>query len=449
MAHVLIVDDERPMRRVLARQLAQLHHTSDQAPGVEAALEAMATGRHDVVLTDVRMPGQDGLQLCERLHLDRPDVPVIVMTGYGTLDMAVAAIRAGAWDFLRKPFGTEALEVALSRALRHQAVHRELRQLKRVTRGERGPEGMVGASAPMQELFERIERAGPTQVSVLVLGPSGVGKERVARAIHALSPRAAGPFVAVNCAAIPETLVESELFGHEAGAFTGASHARQGVFRAAGGGTLFLDEVGELSLSAQTRLLRALELRVVRPVGRDDEIPVDVRVVAATNVDLAARVADRSFRADLYYRLKVLPLQVPPLTERGDDVLLLASDLLAAIEARTGRRLSLEDDVEDAILRWGWPGNVRELKNVLDAAAALSLDGHIRMAQLPDELRGIATAPAPTHVSTALPSLDEVERRHVLRVIRATEGNRSKAARILGIDRKTLLARLRRYGADG
>jgi DNA-binding NtrC family response regulator len=449
MAHVLIVDDDRGMHRTLTRQLKGLGHTAESANDADSAIQAIQDADYDVVITDVRMPGRDGIELCQQLYLVRPDIPVVAMTGYGTLDMAVSAIRAGAWDFLRKPFDSEALELALHRALRHRVVKQELHRLRRATGEARGPAGLVGESPQMRALFERIERAAPTSVSVLILGPSGVGKERVARALHQSSLRSNGPFVAINCAASPGELVESELFGHEAGAFTGAGRAREGVFRAASGGTLFLDEVGELPASVQARLLRALEERRVRPVGRDRELPVDVRVLAATNVDLAEAVRKREFREDLYYRLKVLTLRVPPLRERGDDVLLLAADLLEEHGAISGQNVQLDPAFEDALLQWSWPGNVRELKNVLEASSALSVDNVLRVEHLPEEMRRSGPPELAASVEpTTLPSLDEVERRHVLRVIRATDGNRSQAARILGIDRKTLLSRLRRYGTD-
>ena len=445
MATVLLVDDEAPMRRAVARQLDSLGHTAVQAADARQALELVDTRSFDVVLTDVRMPGTDGIGLCEALQLQLTDVPVVVMTGFGTLDMAIAAMRVGAWDFLRKPFPTEALGLSLHRALEHRRVRQELRLLRRVTESERGPGGLVGQSPSMRTLFERIERVGPTNVTVLVLGPSGVGKERVARSVHLQSPRKNAPFVAINCGAIPEALVESELFGHVAGAYTGAERPRPGVFRAAHGGTLFLDEVGELSLPAQARLLRVLEERKVRPVGQDTEESVDVRVIAATNVDLAAAIRDGRFREDLFYRLGVLTLTVPRLQDRPEDILLLASEVLDEQAQALGRPLELDDAFEAALLQWPWPGNVRELKNTLEAASVLSADGVLRFEHLPARMQGAATGGVPPAAPEGFPSLDEIERRHILRVLRATDGNRSRAARILGIDRKTLLTRLRRY----
>ena len=447
MKRILVVDDDDAVQRTLERQLRSLGREVVQALDAEHALRLLDEQTVDLVLTDVRMPGPDGMELCRRIQSGWPELPVLIMTGFGTLDAAIQAIRAGAWDFLRKPFGVGELELALDRAKRDRSMRAELTRLRRVTRGERGPAGLVGASPPMQELFDRIERAGPSQVNVLILGPSGAGKERVARGLHQASPRAGRPFVAVNCAALPENLVESELFGHAEGAFTGAERARAGLFRAADGGTLFLDEVGELTLPAQARMLRAIEERRIRPVGQEQEIPVDVRLVAATNVDLRAAVEEKRFREDLYYRLRVVTMVVPPLAERGEDVLLLAAEFLDAIQERTGTSLSWDGRFEAALLRWSWPGNVRELRNALEGAAALAPDGVLLPEHLPAELRaGDAPSLSEEGRALALPPLAEVERRHVLKVLRATEGNRSKAARILGIDRKTLLARLKRYG---
>lgn len=446
MSRILVVDDDEGMRGILLRQLRVLGHQATAVPGGNEALEALRSGTFGVVITDVRMPGIDGMQLCQRVQVEHPDVPVIVITGFGSMEMAVSAMRVGAWDFLRKPFDQEELELALDRALSHRRLQSEVQQLRRVTRGENGPGGLIGASPKMQALFDTIGRVGATNATVLIQGQSGVGKERVARALHSCSARSGRPMVAVSCAVLPEDRVDSELFGHDKGV-GGVDREREGLFRAADRGTLFLDEVAELPAASQARLLRVIEERRVRPVGRDREVPVDVRLIAATNVDLQERVAEGRFRKDLYYRLAVLELAVPPLAERGDDVLLLGAHFLSEQSRTLGRELSWDDGFEDALLRWMWPGNVRELRNVIEAAAALSPDGVLTAGQLPPAMaegwpRAVAV---PTAEESVPPPLSEVERRHVLRVMRFTEGNRSQAARILGIDRKTLLSRLKRY----
>ena len=445
---ILIVDDEAAMRRMLGRQLRSLGHHTTVADSGEAALGIIDNEPLDVVLADIRMPGMTGDVLCREVLGRAPDLPVILMTGFGTVDAAVDAIRAGAWDFLRKPFEVEELEVAVERALRHQRLRSELGRLRERACATTPFAGLLGASPPMQRLFSLVERVGRTTTTVLLHGESGTGKERVARALHQLSPRSQGPWVPVNCAAISEHLMEAELFGHTRGAFTGAERDRPGLFRAADKGTLFLDEVAELSPAAQARLLRVLEERAVRPLGEHRAVPVDVRLVAATHADLAAEVAAGRFREDLFYRLKVVTLVVPPLRERGEDVLLLGDHFVQEQAAAQGRALTWGDDFEDALMAWHWPGNVRELRNTIEAAATLSADGRLA----PEMVPGGAAAGAPAAhrpPEQRFPTLDQVERRHVQRVLGAVDGNRSQAARILGIDRKTLRARLRRWEEAG
>ncbi len=448
---VLIVDDDEDLRELLREQVeAAGRFEARCVSGAGAALEALAEEPFDVVLTDLRMPGTSGTELCREIVATRPDVPVVIMTAFGSMTAAVDAIRAGAYDFLTKPFEPERLEHTLDRAVEDSALREEVRRLRRDRDGP-GYGAMVGTSPPMERLYGVIDRVGPSEASILVHGESGTGKELVARALHSRSRRSAGPFVAINCAAMPEHLIESELFGHERGAFTDARVARQGLMREAEGGTLFLDEIGDLSLTLQPKLLRALQERVIRPVGGDREVPVNCRVIAATHRDLRGAVEDGSFRTDLFYRLNVITVEVPPLRDRGDDILLLTDHFLDEVAAREGRAPPrLTEEVARRLTAYAWPGNVRELHNCVERCVALAGDGPLALAHLPEEVRQAAPSPAGAasepEVVKALAPLADVERRHILRVLEAVEGNKSQAARVLGIDRKTLHARLARYG---
>ena len=446
---VLLVDDDRELRELLREQLEATGDYAVVGVGNAAeALSALSAQAIDVVVTDLRMPGTSGTKLCKEVVRLFPDVPVLLMTAFGSLDSAIDAIRAGAYDFLTKPFEPERLELSLHRALADRSLRDEVRELRRRTGGGPGHAGMVGTSAPMERLYDLIDRVGHSQASVLILGESGTGKELVARALHERSKRSGEPFIAFNCAAMPEALLESELFGHERGAFTDARTARRGLLREAEGGTVFLDEIGDLSPTLQPKLLRVLQEKKLRPVGGDREVDVDVRVLAATHHDLRAEVEAGRFRADLYYRLDVITVGVPPLRERGDDVLLLADVFLDEIAVRErSDPPEISDEVARRLLAYPWPGNVRELHNCMERCVALAREGGvIRVEHLPAELQ---SADGDTGDSAEEPArfspLYEVERRHILRVVEAVDGNKSKAARILGIDRKTLHARLSRY----
>ncbi len=450
---VLIVDDDADLRDLMREQIeTRGTYRPLSARSADAAMELLRDEPVDVVVTDLRMPGPSGTDLCREIVRDRPDVPVVIMTAFGSLDAAVDAIRAGAYDFLTKPFEPERLELVLDRALEDRTLRDEVRRLRRQTGDSPGYLGMVGTSPPMQRLYEIIDRVATSEASVLVLGESGTGKELTARALHRRSRRASGPFVAVNCAAMPEQLLESELFGHEKGAFTDARSARRGLLREAEGGTVLLDEVGDLSATLQPKLLRALQERRIRPVGGDSEVEIDVRILAATHRDLRSAVDAGTFRADLYYRLNVIAIEVPPLRERGDDVLLLAESFIDEVAARDRMTSpTLSSEVVRRLLTYTWPGNVRELHNCIERCVALAGEGEIELSHLPTEVReGPSHSPevSEEEVAThAFPTLFEVERRHILRVLDAVDGNKSQAARILGIDRKTLHARLVRYGA--
>ncbi|MCA9659357.1 MAG: sigma-54-dependent Fis family transcriptional regulator [Myxococcales bacterium] len=457
-AKVLVVDDERAMTDLLGLELRRAGYTPKIARSSDEALALIEREPIDVVVTDLRMPGGSGTDLCQAIVQLRPTLPVIVMTGFGSMEAAIAAIRAGAYDFMTKPFPFEKLQVAIERALEHAALRSELHRLRRAGRDTPGLDALIGASPAMERVFALIERIAATEASVLLTGESGTGKELAARALHRLSRRSAGPYVTLNCAAIPENLFESELFGHVRGAYSGADRDRVGLLRKAHGGTLFLDEIGELPCALQPKLLRVLQEGRVRPVGSDTETPIDVRMVVATNRDLAQEVAAGRFRPDLFYRLAVITIPLPPLRERGDDIVLLAEHFVDELSDAAGRpRPELSDAAIAALLANPWPGNVRELHNWIEYAVAMT-DGaviepkHLPAAPVLAELaapkRGPATTTTADDPEAAFETLESVEREHILRVLKAVDNNKSRAARILGIDRKTLLSRLHRYDAN-
>jgi two-component system, NtrC family, response regulator AtoC len=449
-ARVLVIDDERSACELLSAGLSRKGFQVTFRTTAEEALERLAAEDFDVVVTDMNMPGMSGLELCERIAGSRPDVPVVVITGFGSMETAVLAIRAGAYDFITKPFEMDALRLTLERAVHHRALRDEVKRLRRAVADAQRFEELLGTSAPVRKVYDLIDRVADVDTSVLITGESGTGKELAARALHRRSPRKAGPFVAVNCAALPEPLLESELFGHVRGAFTDAKGARPGLFSRAEGGTLFLDEIGDMPLGLQPKLLRALQQRSVRRVGSDEEVPFDVRLVSATNRDLETEVEERRFREDLYYRINVVHLELPPLRARGTDVLLLAQHFLERFAAATGRQVTrIEAPAAERLLAYAWPGNVRELQNCIERAVALARYEHLGVDDLPEKIRSVSpsVAAAPEDDPANLPSMEEVERRHVLRVMEAVRGNKTTAAQILGFDRATLYRKLGRYGA--
>ncbi|MFY2562453.1 sigma-54-dependent transcriptional regulator [Corallococcus terminator] len=444
---VLMVEDEREMRAMLEKGLTRRGYTPVALASADEALARLAGEDFDVVLTDLRMPGMDGLALCERIVLNRPDIPVIVLTAFGSLETAVAAIRAGAYDFVTKPIDLDALVLVLERAVQHRALRDEVRRLRQQLGRQQDSGAVVGESPAMQQAYALIDRVADLDSTVLITGESGTGKEVAARAVHTRGRRAAGPFVALNCAAMPEALLESELFGHAKGAFTDAKATRTGLFVQANGGTLFLDEVGELPLTLQPKLLRALQERVVRPVGGDTEIPFDARIVAATNRDLELAVEEGRFREDLYYRLNVIGVELPPLRARGNDVLLLSQRFIEQFAARNNKRVvGLSPSAAQRLLAYGWPGNVRELQNCMERAVALTSFEQLTVDDLPERIRNYSqpkVVPENTDPSE-LVTLEELERRYIHRVLEAVGGSRTLAARILGVDRKTLYRKLER-----
>jgi len=444
---VLMVEDEREMRAMLEKGLSRRGYTPVALASADEALARLAGEDFDVVLTDLRMPGMDGLALCERIVLNRPDIPVIVLTAFGSLETAVAAIRAGAYDFVTKPIDLDALVLVLERAVQHRALRDEVRRLRQQLGRQQDSGAVVGESPAMQQAYALIDRVADLDSTVLITGESGTGKEVAARAVHTRGRRSAGPFVALNCAAMPEALLESELFGHAKGAFTDAKATRTGLFVQANGGTLFLDEVGELPLTLQPKLLRALQERVVRPVGGDTEVPFDARIVAATNRDLELAVEEGRFREDLYYRLNVIGVELPPLRARGNDVLLLSQRFIEQFAARNNKRVvGLSPAAAQRLLAYGWPGNVRELQNCMERAVALTSFEQLTVDDLPERIRNYSqpkVVPENTDPSE-LVTLEELERRYIHRVLDTVGGSRTLAARILGVDRKTLYRKLER-----
>ncbi|MEZ4403444.1 MAG: sigma-54 dependent transcriptional regulator [Kofleriaceae bacterium] len=448
---ILIVDDDPEMVTLLARGLERRGYQTVAAASVEAALACLDEDDVTVVLTDLNLGGRSGLDLTQRLVANRPGLPVIVLTGFGNLDAAIGAIRAGAFDFLAKPVDLDVVSVALERAVRHRHLTDELVRLRRqVATAARDPE-LLGGSDAMRAVHDLIARVAPTDASVLVTGESGTGKELVARAIHRQSRRADGPLVAINCAAVPDNLLESELFGHVKGAFTDARGTRAGLFVQASGGTLFLDEIGEMSMALQAKLLRVLQERLVRPLGGDHEVAVDVRIITATNRDLERAIEAQRFREDLYYRINVVHLPLPPLRARGGDVLTLAHRFITTTAERFAKSVTgLTPAAAERLVAYDWPGNVRELGNAIERAVALTRFDAITVDDLPERIR--AYTPAALVVAAADPSelttLEEIERRYILHVLAATGGSRTQASAILGLDRKTLYRRLKAYGVS-
>jgi DNA-binding NtrC family response regulator len=442
---ILVVDDERDMRELLEEELSRQGHTVFGAPDAEQALALLREQEVDVVLTDLNMPGSGGIALCSRLQAERPEVPVVILTAFGSLETATAALRAGAYDFVTKPVDLDLLGHAIRRAVQHSQLEQSLRRLQDEVRRRRAPSTLLGRSPAMQELQELLGRIADLDSSVLLIGESGTGKELVARALHEQSSRRDGPFVAVNCAALPGNLLESELFGHERGAFTDARSARRGLFLEASGGTLLLDEVGDLPLELQPKLLRVLEERRIRPVGGNRELDCDVRIVAATHRDLEAALEQGTFREDLYYRLNVLTLELPPLRARGNDILLLAQAFIEECAARFGKAVKgLAEPAATRLLAYDWPGNVRELRNVIERAVALTRHERLTAEDLPERLRRTDRAKALSLEQTEeLLPLADMEQRYLRHVLDTVGGNRTLAARILGIDRKTLYRKLK------
>jgi two-component system response regulator HydG len=445
----LIIDDERAECELFADALRYAGFDPHWVQDPVEALEVLTMQPFDVVVTDLNMPTMTGTEVCRRVKESSPNVPVVIVTAFGSIDSAVDAMKAGAYDFVTKPFDIDSVGLVLRRAVEHYALRSEVDALRRVVDPSQRYGKLLGTSQAMRDVYDVIDCVRQSDCSVLITGESGTGKELVAREIHERGRNPEGPFVPVNCAAMPEGLLESELFGHVRGAFTDARAPRDGLFVAANGGTLFLDEIGEMPIGLQAKLLRALQERTVRPVGSMSEVPFTARVLTATNRDLEAALESGRLREDLYYRINVVHLDLPPLRARGGDVLLLAQSFLGEVAVRTSKSLSgLTARAAEQLLFYDWPGNVRELHNCIERAAALSRGPQIDLSDLPPKIRDYQSG----HVLVAgddpseLASLEIVERRYILRVVDACKGNKSKAARVLGIGRKTLYRRLESLG---
>ena len=438
-ARILVVDDDDETREAVAGSLRDLGYDPTVCSD---ARSARTHSDVDVVVTDIRMPGESGLALCADIAGNRPDLPVILMTAFGDARAVSLGLRAGASDFLAKPFSLSDLGAAVGRALERRKRATRVNRLADAAPGsERPVPGVVGSSTVMRTMADRVRQVANHQAPVLITGETGTGKEIFARAIHALSDRRDRPFVALNCAALPGEIIESELFGHATGAFTGAARNHPGVFRDAEGGTLFLDEIGAMPLGLQARLLRAIEQRSVRPVGTVDEVATNVRIVAASNARLRDLADSGQFRSDLLFRLSAFELDLPALRDRGNDVLELAEYFLNNL-FHTGKPRILGESAKVALLGYPWPGNVRELENSIRAAVAMSSSKTLEASELP--LRVRESNRARGNDSTRV-DLDALERTHIQRVLRETGGNRSEAARQLGIDRVTLYRKMKRY----
>ncbi len=446
--NILVIEDDQDMCDLLAVGLGRRGFSVSTYISGKEGLDAVSLQLTDVVLADINLPDMNGLDICNEIASNLPDIPVIIMTAFGSMDTAIAAIRAGAYDFVTKPLDIEILCMSLERAVRYRNLQETVKKLSEEVKQPRHFDNLLGESPPMEKLFSQLIRIADSEASLLITGESGSGKELTARAVHMHSHRKEHPLVTINCAAMPGQLLESELFGHKKGAFTDAKNHNKGLFLQADGGTLFLDEVGEIPMDLQPKLLRALEERCVRPVGGTAERPFDVRIIAATNRDLESAVEDGHFREDLFYRLNVIKIEMPPLRSRGGDILLLARKFVEHFSSRQNKAVvGISDAAAEKLLDYAWPGNVRELRNAVEHAVALTHFDKIVPEDLPEKIRLfrddyiLLGAQDPME----LISMEDMERRYIMYVLKTTGGNRTLTARILKVDRKTLYRKLQRY----
>jgi DNA-binding NtrC family response regulator len=445
---VLIIDDESGILDTLRILLKNSGFTVETAQGGKAGLDALKNVGPDIVLTDVRMPQVSGIDILDAVKQQDPQTPVILMTAQASLQTAIQAVNQGAFYYIQKPFSNDDMVAICRRAAEYRALRSENQHLKREIRRRERKSAIkpIGRSKRFMEVMTLAEQVAPTESTVLIQGESGTGKEVIARYIHELSARNEGPFFSINCGALPESLLESELFGHVKGSFTGAVRDKQGLFAAARGGTFFLDEIGETKPSTQVKLLRVLQEREALPVGGTEPIPVDVRVLAATNKDLEEEIRRGEFRSDLFYRLNVIALHLPALRDRREDITLLADAFLHRLaEGRSTDTLRLSPEALDAIMAYDWPGNVRELENALEHAVTLARGGEITGAALPERITARKAEPLVGERAQPNPTLDQIEQAYIMWVLQNEGGNKSRAAQILGIDPSTLYRKLSRY----
>jgi DNA-binding NtrC family response regulator len=445
--NVLFVSDDVAMRSTIRRGLGRFGFDVSWVNEDGAAYRAFDRGMPEAVIIDLEVSACDGLTLCREVVDRWPNLPVLVAAGPDRLGLVIGSIRVRACDFVRKPLELRELALALERAIQRARLRDIVRQLPERMDHARGRSGLLGNSATIRQVYEMIDQVGPSDTTVLITGESGTGKELVARAVHEASARKDGPFVAVNCAAVPANLLESELFGHVRGAFTDAHEPRPGLFAQAGGGTLLLDEIGELPHELQSKLLRVLQEKTMRPVGGDEELPVDVRIIAATNRNLDKEIAEGRFREDLFYRINVVTVHVPPLRERGQDILLLAQFFIDRARLRSGKGVAgMTGTAAQKLLDYEWPGNVRELENCVERAVALTMFERLTVEDLPERIVRVDSREPEVEVGDPrqMPSLEDLERNYIQRVLEAVGGNKTRAATVLGIDRRTLYRKLER-----
>jgi two-component system response regulator PilR (NtrC family) len=444
MANILIVDDELSYRQLLGLVFEEEGHSIRTAMNGRQALDHLKDEPAEVIVSDVKMPDMDGIELLRELRTSSPDIGVVLMTAFASVETARDAFKLGADDFIQKPFDVEELKLIVRKTLEKQALIHENRAFKRAQRERGSIKNIIGTSARMNAIFQMIETVAEVQSTVLVNGESGTGKELVARAIHDLSPRAEKPFISINCGAFTETLLESELFGYVKGSFTGANTNRKGLFEAASGGTIFLDEIGEMSPAMQVKLLRVLQERRVRPVGAHDEIPVDSRVIAATNRDLKQMTADGTFREDLFYRISVIPIDLPPLRERSEDIAELIEHFVTKFCLQAGKTLSVSPKTAQLLENYAWHGNVRELEHTIERAVALERSGEIQPEQLPDHITNYnprridAEFDLPDIGLNLVSHLENLEKTYVVEALRKSGGSQTKAADLLQMPVRSL-----------
>lgn len=442
---LLVVDDDISHRNTLVTLLAEWGYQTTGVESGEAAIEACKEHPFDLVLMDVRMAGINGIEALKEIHSFNPAIPIIIMTAYSDVGNAVEALKAGAYDYLTKPLDFDDLRHTLLRALDHATLRDENRALKSTLAFSFDQGAIIGQSPPMRRLLEMVSTIAPSEATVLISGESGTGKELIAKMLHANSNRKKGPYVAVNCAALTETLLESELFGHEKGAFTGAEKRREGRFLAADKGTIFLDEIGEIPMPMQAKLLRAIQEREIQRVGGDKPIKMDVRILAATNRDLQKEVAEGRFRQDLFYRLNVVSVHIPSLNERKEDVPLLAVHFLKVFAQKNDKQVKgFTPGAMDRLVKYSWPGNVRELENTVERAVVLLVGEYVSERELPPSIMGNSETDAFLGQNFSDMTLEEIERAIVAEIVENVGGNKSEAARRLGITRKTLLSKLQK-----